>query len=141
MVDPPPPAGPGPVERRLLTEEAFRAATGRPASTVWRMRRDGLFPQPVRISRGRVGWPEGVVLAWMTARACEELLLAPHGPHTPGKPARGRPRARPRKKSNLSKATSKAETSPVKVLRKSVVSETSEGHWSAPAAAEARRLV
>jgi prophage regulatory protein len=96
MVDPPPLAALGQVERRLLTEKAVRAATGLSASTVWRMRRDGLFPQPVRISRGRVGWPESVVLAWMTARAREEPLPTPLGDQSPSKPPRGRPRGRPR---------------------------------------------
>lgn len=34
------------------------------AVTLWREIRRGNFPAPVRISLGRVGWPEGVIEKW-----------------------------------------------------------------------------
>lgn len=117
----------------------MRADTGLLASTIWCLRRDGLFLQPVLISRGRVDGAASLFLAWMKARACDASLPAPHGPYIPGEAGPGRPRRRQRQNSNLPKAMSELETSLADVLRKSVVPETSEIGWSARSAAEDRR--
>ena len=39
------------------------------ATTIWRMRRRGDFPEPVRVSPGCVGWLESDLEAWVAARA------------------------------------------------------------------------
>jgi prophage regulatory protein len=36
--------------------------------TIWRMRRNGTFPQPVSISPNRIAWREADVVAWVEAR-------------------------------------------------------------------------
>lgn len=42
------------------------------APTIWRMRKAGLFPPPVRLSSGRVGWPIAVIHLWLSARAGQQ---------------------------------------------------------------------
>jgi prophage regulatory protein len=37
-------------------------------TTIWRMRRRGEFPEPMRISPGAVGWPHGVLEQWLADR-------------------------------------------------------------------------
>ena len=49
---------------RLLTWRTVRDLTGISRMTAWRLQRTGGFPQPVRISPGRVGWRLSEVEAW-----------------------------------------------------------------------------
>jgi len=37
-------------------------------ATRWRMRREGTFPNPVHISRGRVGYPKSLIDEWIASR-------------------------------------------------------------------------
>lgn len=39
--------------------------------TLWRMRRSGSFPEPIRISPGCVGWKESTVEKWISEREQE----------------------------------------------------------------------
>jgi len=34
-------------------------------TTIWRLRRDKLFPAPLKMPTGRLVWPARVVIAWM----------------------------------------------------------------------------
>jgi predicted DNA-binding transcriptional regulator AlpA len=43
--------------------------TGLSDTTLWRMRVRGELPEPIRVSPGRVGWPEDTIRAWLAARA------------------------------------------------------------------------
>ena len=36
--------------------------------TRWRMRRKGMFPQPVKLSEGRVGYPKNLIDQWIQER-------------------------------------------------------------------------
>jgi prophage regulatory protein len=57
---------------RFLSEREARAASGiRSRSTLRLMIIEGLFPRPIRISRGRVAWSEGEIAAWQRARIQE----------------------------------------------------------------------
>lgn len=38
-------------------------------TTVWRMRRRGEFPEPIRLSPGRVGYRRADVAAWLEQRS------------------------------------------------------------------------
>lgn len=49
-------------ERQLLQRLGFSRAT------LWRLRRARRFPEPIRLSDARVGWPVAQVSAWLAAR-------------------------------------------------------------------------
>jgi predicted DNA-binding transcriptional regulator AlpA len=38
------------------------------ATTAWRLRKQGLFPEPIRVSPGRVGWKRSTLEAWLNER-------------------------------------------------------------------------
>ena len=40
-------------------------------ATLWRMRRDGLFPRPIKISDRRIGWPLHIIEEWERKRIAE----------------------------------------------------------------------
>lgn len=42
-------------------------------TTLWRMVRQGRFPQPVKISRNRVAWREYDVVAWF--QTCKPAII------------------------------------------------------------------
>ena len=44
------------------------ARVGLSATTIWRQRRRGQFPDPVRISSGCVAWREADVESWIASR-------------------------------------------------------------------------
>ncbi len=60
-------AGYQPIER-LLSEKECRIIDGLSHSTRWRERKSGNYPDPVRISKGRVGYRESDIRAWVAAR-------------------------------------------------------------------------
>jgi prophage regulatory protein len=47
-------------------------------ATILRMRRRGQFPQPIRLSPGRVGWRERDIVAWLDARAEARQMVTDH---------------------------------------------------------------
>jgi len=57
------------LERYLSWKQLHPVYVNVSRSTAWRGIRDGEFPAPVRISRGRVAWRERDILAWQAARA------------------------------------------------------------------------
>ena len=55
----------------VLSPRELARALGCSLPTLWRMRQRGDFPEPLRISPGRVGWRESDVAAWLEQRAAE----------------------------------------------------------------------
>ena len=53
---------------RLLSWSEVRARIPLSRTTVWVLRRAGQFPEPVRISPGRVAWRSSDVDAWLESR-------------------------------------------------------------------------
>jgi predicted DNA-binding transcriptional regulator AlpA len=51
-----------------ISPRQLRQATGLSEATLWRLRQRGELPEPVRLSPGRVAWPEPVIAAWLEAR-------------------------------------------------------------------------
>ena len=54
---------------RFLSPKDVNRLTGLSLTTLWRMRRRGELPEPVRLSPGRVGWTEDAIAAWLAERA------------------------------------------------------------------------
>ena len=67
------PTSPSPSESfrssRLLRLPVVAARVGLSATTIWRQRRRGQFPDPVRISPGCVAWREADVESWIASRS------------------------------------------------------------------------
>ena len=53
---------------RLLRLPVVAARVGLSGTTIWRLRRRGQFPDPVRISPGCVAWRESDVESWIASR-------------------------------------------------------------------------
>jgi prophage regulatory protein len=54
---------------RYVSPRLLRERLGLSEATILRMRRRGQFPQPIRLSPGRVGWRESDIVDWLDARA------------------------------------------------------------------------
>lgn len=54
---------------KLLRFPAVRDRVGLSHSTLWRLRRSGEFPMPIRISPGAVAWRESDIEEWIASRA------------------------------------------------------------------------
>jgi len=54
---------------RFLRPRALADFTGLSLATLWRMRRRGDLPEPVRLSPGAVGWRASVIEQWLRDRA------------------------------------------------------------------------
>lgn len=55
--------------QRLLRLPVVAARVGLSATTIWRQRRAGRFPEPVRISPGCIAWHEADIEEWTASRA------------------------------------------------------------------------
>ena len=55
-------------ERQILRVADLQARLGLSRTTIWRLRRAGEFPQPIRLSANTVGWPAHLIDEWLTAR-------------------------------------------------------------------------
>jgi predicted DNA-binding transcriptional regulator AlpA len=56
-------------EIELVSEPKLCALLGNISSTtLWRQRRAGNFPKPIRISPGRVAWLKADIIAWLAER-------------------------------------------------------------------------
>jgi len=67
---------------RFVSEPVARAAAGvKSRSTLRSMIDEGLFPKPIRVSRGRVAWSAAEIAAWqMTCKkARDDALTADPG--------------------------------------------------------------
>ena len=54
---------------RILSPREIVILLGISEVTIWRMRKRGEFPEPLRVSPRRVGWRESDIRAWLTSRA------------------------------------------------------------------------
>jgi predicted DNA-binding transcriptional regulator AlpA len=52
----------------ILSPKMVAALTSLSTTTIWRLRRRREFPEPARLSPGRVGWRRADVIAWLDAR-------------------------------------------------------------------------
>ena len=53
----------------FITSREVADLTGLSEMTLWRMRRRGEMPEPVRLSPGRIAWRRGVIEQWLAERA------------------------------------------------------------------------
>lgn len=54
---------------RILSPRDVVIMLGISEVTIWRMRKRGEFPEPLRVSPRRVGWRESDIRAWLDSRA------------------------------------------------------------------------
>ena len=54
--------------RQILRVADLVALLNLSRTTIWRMRRAGEFPQPIRLSANTVGWPAHVIDEWLAER-------------------------------------------------------------------------
>lgn len=54
---------------RIVSPRQLLDLTGLSQATIWRMVARGDLPRPIRLSPGRVGWPESEIRAWLASRA------------------------------------------------------------------------
>lgn len=52
----------------LLTRRQVGARCGLSTSSIYRLMREGLFPEPIRIGRRAVRWPQLEINAWLATR-------------------------------------------------------------------------
>jgi prophage regulatory protein len=52
----------------IIRPRHIQAATGLHSATIWRLRKRGAFPEPIRLSDQAVGWRRADVTAWLAAR-------------------------------------------------------------------------
>ena len=64
-----PPPAPAPVALRFLRFKEVGLMCGLSRTTIWRMRREGKFPEGRRISANAVGWLAEEVEQWIQTRA------------------------------------------------------------------------
>lgn len=58
-----------PSQDRILRPRELAGHVGLSLATLWRLRRRGDLPEPIRLSPGCVGWRASVVDAWLATRA------------------------------------------------------------------------
>jgi prophage regulatory protein len=54
---------------RILRPRELAERIGLSLATLWRLRRRGDLPEPIRLSPGCVGWRASEIDAWLTERA------------------------------------------------------------------------
>lgn len=54
---------------RILRPRELAGHVGLSLATLWRLRRRGDLPEPIRLSPGCVGWRSSDIEAWLAARA------------------------------------------------------------------------
>ena len=58
-----------PSQDRILRPRELAGYVGLSLATLWRLRRTGALPEPIRLSANCVGWRVSVVDAWLATRA------------------------------------------------------------------------
>lgn len=56
------------VLQKILSPRQLSELTGLSVVTLWRERRAGRLPEPIRLSPGRIGWTEDQVRDWLASR-------------------------------------------------------------------------
>lgn len=54
---------------RILRPRELAGYIGLSLATLWRLRRTGSLPEPIRLSPNCVGWRTSVIDSWLAARA------------------------------------------------------------------------
>lgn len=85
------PTAPTTRDDRLLRWPQVREIVGLSRTTVWRLQKAGLFPDPIEVSANRVAWRERDIEAWCADRAPRSsrspfLNLPPQPRKTPRSP-------------------------------------------------------
>jgi prophage regulatory protein len=57
-----------PPHDRILRPRELASYVGLSLATLWRLRRAGSLPEPLRLSKNCVGWRTSVVDAWLASR-------------------------------------------------------------------------
>ena len=60
-----------PLLDRIIRPRELESVLSVSQATLWRMRRRGELPQPLRISAGAVGWRESTISEWLDQREGE----------------------------------------------------------------------
>jgi len=60
-------SGPNMLEKHLRLPAVIEA-TGLSRSTIYELMLSGEFPQPVKLSKRAVAWPEGCIREWLSCR-------------------------------------------------------------------------
>lgn len=79
--------------RVLRQPEVLKRIGIRAASTLWRWHRAGMFPAPIRIGPGSIGWLSSDIDAWLAARRDQPAIPAPA--HAIAKRRERQPRQKP----------------------------------------------
>ncbi|MFS1873309.1 helix-turn-helix transcriptional regulator [Enterovibrio norvegicus] len=53
---------------RILRLKEIAELVGLSKSTIWRLRQEGLFPEPLQLGARAVGWYESDVMDWLKSR-------------------------------------------------------------------------
>ena len=53
---------------RLLTRREVEARAGLSRSSLYRLMRQGMFPEPIRVGVRAVRWPSSEIEAWLSSR-------------------------------------------------------------------------
>jgi prophage regulatory protein len=64
-----PSPSPSTSQDRILRPRELASYVGLSLATLWRLRRSGSLPEPIRLSPGCVGWRTSVVDRWLAERA------------------------------------------------------------------------
>lgn len=69
------------LEGGILSPKDTYKLTSLSGATIWRLRRQGQFPEPIRLSPGRMGWRRTDVELWLNEReAVPDRLRASPNP-------------------------------------------------------------
>lgn len=58
---------------RIIRAGELAEGLGISRPTLWRMRRDGRIPQPLKIAPGVIGWRESTIERWLDEREAEAV--------------------------------------------------------------------
>jgi prophage regulatory protein len=57
-----------PIQQRILRGDEVYRLVGLHAVTVWRLRKAGKFPRPVKLGGNSIGWIESDIIDWIASR-------------------------------------------------------------------------
>ena len=69
MIAQEPAAASNPSHDRILRPRELAGYVGLSICTIWRLRRAGSLPEPIRLSSNACGWRLSTIEAWLSARA------------------------------------------------------------------------
>ena len=61
---------------RILRRPEVEARTGLSRSTLYAMMAEGAFPEPIRLGKRAVGWPEARIAQWLAERPTRQRNAA-----------------------------------------------------------------